>query len=57
MSTQVYDVKFADGSGCTVVCMEPATDEENIKSIRENNFKDGQVIDVKRKEGNEQHSN
>ena len=30
MTTQVYELNFKDGKQCT----EPATDEENIESIR-----------------------
>ena len=34
MTTQVYELKFKDGKQCRCIATEPATDEENIESIK-----------------------
>ena len=36
MTTQVYELKFKDGKKCRCIATEPATDEENMESIKRN---------------------
>ena len=35
MTTQVYELKFKDGKQCRCIATDPATDEENMRSITE----------------------